>query len=125
MSVTCYANKPNVALGLVSSDRSRMQELIESFLALTRSMLISADERKWDVVAELEGQRRDIIPKLFDAPLSHQEAAHLAACLQQVLTLDRRIIDRGEAGLRELSEQLTGFDHGRRAQGAYRAAASE
>lgn len=125
MPVAYPANMPDAAPDLVSFDRSRRQELIESFLALTRSMLISADEQKWDVVAELEGRRRGIIPELFDAPLSHREAAYLAACLQQVLTLDRRIIDRGEAGLRELSEKLTGFDQGRRAQGAYRAAASE
>jgi hypothetical protein len=125
MPVAYPANMPDAAPDLASFDRSRRQELIESFLALTRSMLISADEQKWDVVAELEGRRRGIIPALFDAPLSHREAAHLAACLQQVLTLDRRIIDRGEAGLRELSEKLTGFDQGRRAQGTYRAAASE
>lgn len=101
-----------------------MQDLIDSFLALTNSMLVSADEQKWDVVMELEVQRRGIISRLFDAPSSAWEAAPLAACLQQVLALDRHIIERGEAGLCELSGKLAGFEHGRRARNAYQEATS-
>lgn len=106
-------------------DRSRLHEQVETLLALTRSMLIAADEQKWDIVAEIESQRRGVISGLFVASPSRQDAPHIASCLQQVLTLDRRLIEQGEAGLRELASTLAGFDRGRRANEAYGDAAIE
>ena len=102
-----------------------MPDQIESLLVLTRSMLDAADAQKWDILAELETRRVGIISEIFAAPPSQRDAGRLAACLQQVLTLDRRIIDQGEAGLRELAGKLAEFDHGRRVQGAYQDAASD
>lgn len=106
-------------------DRSRLHEQVETLLALTRSMLMAADEQKWDIVAEIESRRRDVISGLFVVSPSLQDVPHIASCLQQVLTLDRRLIEQGEAGLRELASTLAGFDRGRCANEAYGDAAIE
>ena len=124
MSMVRPENIPNVAPGSAPCERPQWQELIDGFLALTHSMLVSAEKQEWDAVMELEVQRRGIIFRIFDVPPSAWEAAPLAACLQQVLALDRHIIERGEAGLRELSGELAGFEHGRRARNAYQEATS-
>jgi hypothetical protein len=108
-----------------ANDRPRLREQVEALLALTRSMLIAADEQKWDIVAETESRRRDVISGLSGALPTSQDAAHIAECLRQILTLDRCLIEQGEAGLRELASTLAGFDRGRRANEAYGDAAIE
>ena len=108
-----------------ASGGNGLREQAEALLVLTRSMAAAADEQKWEVVAELEGQRRAIISEIFDKPSFQQDAGRLAACLREVLTFDRRIIDQGEAGLRDLTEKLAGFGQSRRAQDAYQDASAE
>lgn len=110
--------KPSVSGG------NGLREQAEALMALTRFMAAAADEQKWEVVAELEGQRRAIISDIFGKPSFQQDAGRLAACLREVLTFDRRIIDQGEAGLRDLNEKLAGFGQSRRAQDAYQDAAA-
>jgi len=96
-----------------------LREHAEALLALTRSMLTAADEQKWDVVAEVECRRRDVMSQLFGVAASHEDAPHIAEFLQQILALDRRVIEQGEAGLRDLAEKITWLDRGRRANEAY------
>lgn len=108
-----------------ASGSNGLHEQAEALLVLTRSMAAAADEQKWEVVAELEGQRRAIISEIFCKPSFQQDAGRLAACLREVLTFDRRIIDQGEAGLRELTDKLAEFGQSRRVQGAYQEAAAD
>jgi hypothetical protein len=112
-----------------TSGGNGLREQAEALLTLTRSMAAAADVQKWDAVAELEGQRRAIISEIFGSSFFQkdfqQEAGRLAACLREVLTFDRRIIDQGETGLRELTEKLAGFGQSRRAQDAYQDASAD
>jgi len=108
-----------------TSGGNGLREQAEALLGLTRSMAAAADEQKWETVAELEGQRRAIISEIFGTPAFQQDAGRLAACLREVLTFDRRIIDQGEAGLRELTDKLAGFGQSRRAQDAYQDVAAD
>jgi hypothetical protein len=108
-----------------AANSSSLRDQTEMLLTLTRSMLAAADEQKWDVVAEVERRRWEIMSWLIGVAAFHEEASYIAEQLQNVLALDRHVIAQGEAGLRELAEKIAGFDCGRRASEAYRGMSTE
>jgi hypothetical protein len=96
-----------------------LQHYLQAILECTQRILELATTCEWQVLDEIESRRQRLLAELFAHPLLSSEGDKVAACMQQVLTMDGETVDRMEAARRALSEGLREVRVGRRAQLAY------
>lgn len=95
------------------------QEQIEAILELSKQMLERAHNREWEVLTAVEATRLQLLHKFFSVPAAPEDIAFIAAFIQQVLTMDRQILQWGDAYRRELMDGLDDLGRARRACVAY------
>lgn len=99
-------------------EAARRQQ-IHAIRSMSEQMLQLARNEAWETLADLEPERRRLIMRFFDKPASEEEAAAIAETIQDVLDIDREIIERGKQGRDAVRQQLSRLNQGQRAVDAY------
>ena len=94
-------------------------DVLDMILDISRSMLDFANDGEWETVARLEGRRGPLLLALFAEPIAPERVPEVAACVREVLNIDKQIITSGEAHRQTLMESLQDISRGRRAHLAY------
>jgi hypothetical protein len=102
----------------IHMDMRRSTQLRE-ITELSRQMLEKAQNREWDRVAELEARRRELVILCFRIPTRRQEAAAVAASIQEILRLNHAVTELGRDCKERLSRELHAHKVGRAASEAY------
>jgi len=91
-------------------------------LSLTQGMLKAADAGDWEEVERIEAKRRNVL-KIFEGMIravDSEPSREMIAChLQEVLSLNMRIIDLGQHVKKELTTTMRGLHRSREAVNAY------
>ena len=95
------------------------QEQIDAILELSQQMLDLAQGREWEVLTAIEATRQQKLHQFFSIPAAPEDIAQIAKFIQQVLAMDRQIVEWGEAYRRELMDGLDDLGRARRASVAY------
>lgn len=102
----------------MAMDAARSKQMAH-IRSLSEQMLKLAQDDAWETLADIEPQRRDLIMKFFERPAGEDEAAEIAATIQDVLEIDKEIIARGRQGRDAIRRELNQIAHGRLAVRAY------
>lgn len=96
---------------------------IDAALELSAAMLRLAETADWESVIRLTQDRESMLADLFASPSESPE--HLAACIERIQDMDRRLQDYAKAQRRNLGDKLSSLKKGRRVHAAYAQAASD
>lgn len=91
-------------------------------LKLTQDMLASAESGSWDNVGAIEAQRQIILKNLDSVIFNTSNENTLIAIrdrIQEVLSLNVRIVDLGKHAKTSLTSTINGLTQGRKAVNAY------
>ena len=97
----------------------RRRRQMQDIRSMSEQMLRLARDHAWDSLAELEPRRRSLIMQFFETPVSEEDAAEIAATIQDVLDIDREIIERGRKGREGIQQELARIRQGKRVVHAY------
>lgn len=92
---------------------------LDRIVALSREMLDAANRQEWDELVMLEARRQPLVHEFFGSAVAADEAAAVAAGIQEILELDKATMARAEEGRKEAGAVLAQLATGRRAQQAY------
>ena len=92
---------------------------IQKLRRLTQDMLELAQAGEWEIVTELEEQRRTLIEQLFREPPPESWIPLLQDAVQTTLSSDARVQELAGAERDKLGEKLRALRTGRRALSAY------
>ena len=99
--------------------RQEREDQLSEIRSLTSRMLELSDAESWAEIADLEASRSHIIHSFFDEAPTVDEAPTIASTIKEVLDVDRRIIERGEAARSAVVSEMRGVSKGFRAVQAY------
>jgi hypothetical protein len=97
-----------------------------TLLAASRAILAAAEAMEWEQVERLGKERMPLIDKLFSsASLAKSDPEFLARVIEEVQTIDGRVVCLIEAERNRAADELRRFKSSRRCERAYRSAESE
>jgi transposase len=99
-------------------DSKRSQQL-EQILSLSKDMLAKAGDHEWELVAEIEARRRELVMYCFQQPAKQQHATEVAAAIKEILRLNQEIADLGRRFQAQLGSEINNNKLGRTASAAY------
>ena len=114
-------NKPAVN---IVSDNSRpipRDRQLPMILSISMEMLRNAKNNDWESVIALESQRTAIIAEFFTCPVSAEETQAVARYINQVLEVDKQLIELGNQEREQLRENIQKVTHGKHALKVYSA----
>lgn len=91
-------------------------------LKLTLDMLASAESGRWEDVGAIEAQRQIILKKIdlvIGNTSNENSLTDIKDRIQEVLSLNMRIIDLGKQAKTDLTSTINGLTQGRKAVNAY------
>jgi hypothetical protein len=92
---------------------------IQELRRLTQDMLELAQAGEWEIVTEIEEQRRVLIEQLLREPPPAEWASRIRETVQATLSSNARVQELASAERDKLGEKLRGLRTGRRALSAY------
>jgi hypothetical protein len=99
-------------------DNKRSRQL-EQILSLSKDMLARAGDDEWELVAEIEARRRELVMRCFQQPAPQQHATEVAAAIKEILCLNQEISDLGKRYQDQLGTEMHTNKLGRTASAAY------
>jgi len=96
----------------VESDR------VDRLRSLTQDLLNAARAGDWDATTQLEAERRPLLYQIFGAVMPGQHIRY-RALLQDILSVDREVMQLAQCRRDELAGLLHQVGHGRSALKAY------
>lgn len=96
-----------------------LEQGAQKVLRLTQLMLESAEQGDWDLLRKLETERSRSLDSLFQHPEMPEALPTIASALQQVIDLDRRSIELGEAARNDMARELHHQHQGQLAVNSY------
>jgi len=99
-------------------DNKRSRQL-EQILSLSKDMLAKAGDDEWELVAEIEARRRELVMRCFQQPAPQQQASEVAAAIKAILCLNQKISDLGKRYQDQLGTEMHTNKLGRTASAAY------
>lgn len=90
-------------------------------LDMTQTMLLAAEAGDWEKVGKIEVARQVVLKRL-EARIGTPEgksSVDIVNHIQEVLSINKRIIDLGQRVKTELAEAMGGIRQGRKAVNAY------
>ena len=97
----------------------RRQQQWSRILDISRQLHTLADAEEWQKLVDMEADRRVLLQAFFDAPVSQQEAPDIARGIQQMLSDDRALVQRGREAQQALMNAMQTVRSGRKALAAY------
>ncbi|OOZ42118.1 hypothetical protein BOW53_00625 [Solemya pervernicosa gill symbiont] len=94
------------------------EQLIAQVVDLSNRMFKAAEAEQWDELVELEAERRQSLPQLFNNPPS-EHTSKLSEAVQLIIDLDKRTMALGEKGRHLIGNELQGLRQGQQATNAY------
>lgn len=99
-------------------DSKRSQQL-EQIVVLSKDMLAKAGNHEWQLVAEIEARRRELVTRCFRQPAQQQHASEVTAAIKEILRLNQEITDLGKRYRDQLGTEIHTSKLGRTASAAY------
>jgi len=99
-------------------DNKRSRQL-EQILSLSKDMLAKAGDDEWELVAEIEARRRELVMRCFQQPAPQQQASEVATAIKAILCLNQEISDLGKRYQDQLGTEMHTNKLGRTASAAY------
>lgn len=93
-------------------------EQIDMLMSLTQDLLRSARAADWDATTQLEADRRPLLYQIFGAVTPGKHIRY-RSLLQEILSVDREIMQLAQQRRDELAGLLHQVGHGRTALKAY------
>jgi len=99
-------------------DMNRSRQL-RDIIELSKDMLSKAQADQWELVADLETQRKALVMRCFQQPASGQDAPEVAAAIREILSLNQQVTLLGQAHQDQLGCDIRTSKVGRNASAAY------
>jgi hypothetical protein len=99
-------------------DTERSEQL-EKILLLSKDMLAKAGDHEWELVAEIEARRRELVMRCFQQPAQQQDTGEVTAAIKEILRLNQEITDLGKCYQDQLGTEIHTNKVGRTASAAY------
>jgi hypothetical protein len=99
-------------------DIERRRQL-EEIILLSKDMLAKAGDGDWELVAEIEGRRRELLTRCFEQPTAERDASEVADAVREILRLNQEITELGGRSRARLGNEINTSKLGRTASAAY------
>ncbi|MFC1683952.1 flagellar protein FliT [Pseudomonadota bacterium] len=96
--------------------------LLEQLLDKSKCLRALAEKSEWEAAATLEQERRSLIESCFSPGVTFDAPQLAATKIQEILDLDKQVLDMGAKARKEAGEALGGIQRGHQALQAYQKA---
>lgn len=98
---------------------SERAESIQQLILLSQNILTKAKNQDWEEVITLEQERNQLFKDFFLEPVQLADVAMVAAGIEEIMSIDRDIMDLGIMKKLDLADVLHTLDQGKKAVKAY------
>ena len=100
-------------------DIEHLKQNLGQMVQMSQVMLAKAEESDWEQLRLIDGQRRQVIMAIFQYPVPEAFAKQVAEAIEEVRSLDQRIIALIENQKRQMRGDLEGLKTASEALRAY------
>jgi len=102
-----------------TSETDNRPKEFQEIIRLTYIMVTLAEDKKWDEISPVQLKRQSLLVAFFDGEVSLDEAAWVEEGVNEILRLDKIIMEKGKDAVNIISSEYDLVSKSQKASNAY------